>query len=315
LANDERGIETVQSQAQASTTYQGIRPYLFAVAYRLTGSASDAEDLVHDAWVRYLDAGSPAVESIRAYLTTIVSRLSLDYLKSARVKREQYVGPWLPEPLLTPDPEPGPDEQAERRESVSMAILTVLDRLPPDQRVVYVLRESFDIPYDEIAGMLGKPAATCRQLFRRARSRMQHLTPAPQPASRDLDSTLSRVFDALQSGDVNRLAALLADNVTWISDGGPDRRAARRVIKGVDRVSRGMAGLTNRYASEGLWRYTVESVNGVPALLIWEDDVLSTVAQFNVTDGLIDTVWYSRNFDKLRHLVDSLEGSNIRAAN
>ncbi len=283
-----------------------MRPYLFSVAYRLTGSASEAEDLVHDAWVRYLDAGAPAVESIRAYLTTIVSRLSLDYLKSARVKREQYVGPWLPEPLLTRDPEPGPDIQAEQREAVSMAILTMLDRLTPDQRVVYVLRESFDIPYDEIADLLGKPAATCRQVFRRARARMREFAPRPSPPPTELEIVLGKVFDALQSGDVNRLAALLAEDVTWISDGGPHRRAARRPILGVDRVSRGLAGLTNRYAAKGLWSYTVEPLNGAPALLVWEDGVLSTVAQFSVTNGLVDTVWFSRNFDKLRHLVDSL---------
>lgn len=282
------------------------------MAYRLTGSASDAEDLVHDAWVRYLDAGSPAVESIRAYLTTIVSRLSLDHLKSARVKREQYVGPWLPEPLLTRDPEPGPDAQLEQRESVSMAILTVLDRLTPEQRVVYVLRESFDVPYDEIADLLGKPAATCRQLFRRARTRMEDLAPSPQPPAAELEPVLGRVFDAIQSGDVQRLAALLADDVAWISDGGPERRAARRPILGVDRVSRGLAGLTTRYATEGQWTYTVERVNGAPALLVWEQGILSTVMQASMSNGKVETIWFSRNFDKLRHLARSLGSSRFR---
>lgn len=118
-------------------TYHHLRPYLFSVAYRMTGSASDAEDLVQDAWVRYLDAGSPDVNSLRAYLTTIISRLALDYLKSARTEREQYVGPWIPEPVLTSEVIPGPAEIAEQRESVSIAFLTLLERLTPDQRVVY----------------------------------------------------------------------------------------------------------------------------------------------------------------------------------
>src|SRR5215204_1928499 len=118
------GLQTFDNQA-----YQGLRPYLFAFAYRMTGSASDAEDLVHDAWIRYLDAGKPAVESLRAYLTTIVSRLSLDYLKSARVKREHYTGAWLPEPLLTRDAAPGPAETLEARESISLALLTLLEHL------------------------------------------------------------------------------------------------------------------------------------------------------------------------------------------
>jgi RNA polymerase sigma-70 factor (ECF subfamily) len=227
------------------------------------------------------------------------------------VKREQYVGPWLPEPLLTRDPEPGPDALVEQRESVSMALLTVLDRLTPEQRVVYVLRESFDVPYDEIAGLLGKPAATCRQLFRRARARMQELQPEPQISNPKLEATLERVFDALQAGDVHRLAALLTEDVVWISDGGPDRLAARRPIMGVDRVSRGLAGLTTRYASDRRWSYTVEKVNGAPALLIWEDGTLSTVAQVHVTKGLVDTIWFSRNLDKLRHLADNLAPSAV----
>ncbi|MDQ3654766.1 MAG: sigma-70 family RNA polymerase sigma factor, partial [Chloroflexota bacterium] len=132
-------------------TYQSLRPYLFAVAYRMTGSASDAEDLVHDAWVRFLDAGTPDVGSLRAYLTTIVSRLALDYLKSARVRREQYVGPWLPEPVLTSEAVPGPADTIEQREAVSIAFLTLLERLKPDQRIVYVLREAFDFSYEEIS--------------------------------------------------------------------------------------------------------------------------------------------------------------------
>lgn len=192
-----------------------------------------------------------------------------------------------------------------------MALLTILDRLPPEQRVVYVLRESFDVPYDEIAALLGKPAATCRQMFRRARARMEELAP-PQPPPAELQATLGQVFEALQAGDVHRVAALLAEDVAWISDGGPHRLAARRPIVGVDRVSRGLAGLAARYASEGLWTYTVEPVNGAPALLVWEDGLLSTVAQFQVSNGKVMTIWFSRNLDKLHHLATSLGATPIQ---
>ena len=148
-----------------TTAYQQIRPYLFTVAYRMIGSAADAEDLVQDAWIRYLDAGEPEVTSIGAYLTKTVSRLALDYLKSARVQREQYTGDWLPEPVLTSEAIPEPQDTVEQRESISIALLMLMEELPPEQRVIYVLREGFGLSFDEIAGHLDKTAATCREIL------------------------------------------------------------------------------------------------------------------------------------------------------
>lgn len=142
--------------------HQSLKPYFFTVVYRLTGSASDAEDTIQDAWIRYLDAGSRAVTSLRACLTTIVSRLWLDCLKSARVRREQYTGSWLPEPVLTATLQSEPEHEAEIRESVSMTMLTLVDHLSPDQRVVYILRESYDVPYEEIALLVDKHPSACR---------------------------------------------------------------------------------------------------------------------------------------------------------
>ncbi|HYI25671.1 MAG TPA: sigma-70 family RNA polymerase sigma factor, partial [Thermomicrobiales bacterium] len=232
-------------------TYQETRPYLFAVAYRMTGSASEAEDLVHEAWLRYIDAGSPGVDSLRAYLTTIVSRLSLDYLKSARVRREEYVGPWLPEPVLTMDALPDPAVSAEQREQVSIAFLTLLDRLTPDQRVVYVLREAFDLPYDEIATHLGKSASTCRQIHRRATLRLAEIEESePRPTTLPSPDLIERFLTAFASGDTQAIASLLAPEVAWISDAGPSRLAARRYITGVDQVSRGLSGLGRKLAAE-----------------------------------------------------------------
>ncbi len=153
---------------RTATSFDELRPYLFSVAYRMTGSASDAEDLVQESWVRYAEAGTPAVQSLQAYLTAVVSRLCLDYLKSARVRREEYVGPWLPEPVLTEEVA-GPAETVEQREQVSLAMLTLLERLGPEQRVVYVLREAFGLSYEEIARTASMPVGTAKCYAHRGR--------------------------------------------------------------------------------------------------------------------------------------------------
>lgn len=288
----------------ATQSYQGLRPYLFSVAYRFTGSASDAEDLVHDAWVRYLAAGSPSVESLRAYLTTIVSRLSLDYLKSARVQREEYVGPWLPEPVLTPTAESDPAYAVEQRESVSMALLTLLDRLTPDQRIVYVLRESLGLGYDEIALHLDRPAATCRQIYRRAR---QRLGPHEPTTRGNIDPALSdRFLEALATANVAALAAIMAEDVVWVSDGGPHRIAARNPIHGRDRVSRGLAGIISRFGDETT-RVTLDNLNGEHGLILWLDGGITTVIQWRESEGKLAELWFSRNPDKLAHLARQLD--------
>lgn len=186
--------------------YQSIRPYLFSVAYRMTGSASDAEDLVQDAWVRYLDAGSLAVDSLRAYLTTIVSRLALDFLKSARVQRDRYIGPWMPEPVLTSAALPGPEETAEQREEISIAFLTLLERLGPEQRVVYVLREGFGMSFKEVGDHVGKTADACRQILRRTQHRLsddRRPAIAPESEHREL---LEQFLAALSTGQASRVA-------------------------------------------------------------------------------------------------------------
>ncbi len=287
----------------ATQSYQGLRPYLFSVAYRFTGSASEAEDLVHDAWLRYLSAGSPAVESLRAYLTTIVSRLSLDYLKSARVQREEYVGPWLPEPVLTPSSDSDPAYAVEQQESVSMALLTLLDRLTPDQRIVFVLRESLDLGFDEIGAHLDRPAATCRQLYRRAR---QRLGPPEALPTRQVDPGLSnRFLNALSTANVPALAALLTEDVLWLSDGGPERTAARNPIHGRDRVSRGLAGIISRFG-DPTTRLTLVDLNGEPGIILWRDNGISTVVQWNDEAGSITDLWFSRNPAKLTHLARQL---------
>lgn len=288
------------------TVYQRVRPYLFTVAYRMTGSASDAEDLVQDAWVRYLDAGSPAVDSLRAYLTTIVSRLALDYIKSARVQRERYTGPWMPEPVLTAALLSGPEESAEQREGVSIALLMLLERLSPEQRVVYVLREGFGMAYGEVGTHIAKSAAACRQIFRRSQRRLNGecgAVLAPGPEHQEL---VEQFLAALSNGQADRVATLLADDAVWISDGGPKRLAARRPVVGVDRVSRGLIGLLAKAPPEMRITSQVVHLNGAPSLLLRDRGEIERIITLDVRVGRIAAVRMILNPDKLRYLDRSL---------
>lgn len=290
----------------STQTYQEIKPYLFSVAYRFTGSASESEDLVQDAWLRYLDAGSPSVQSLRAYLTTIVSRLSLDYLKSARVKRVQYHGDWLPEPLLTDGPSLSPELAWEQREAISMAMLTLLDKLTPNQRVVYVLRESLDLPFEEIAQLLDRTPASCRQLFHRAQRLLAEHDSADElrPSDRVDDAVSERFFRALEQANAGALASLLSEDVVWISDAGSTRLSTRNPVFGIDRVSRGLAGSVTKWYAER--PVTTATINGSPAIIYWLDGDITTVLQFHVHNGQITRVWFSRSPEKLSFIARQL---------
>ncbi len=290
----------------SSEIYDGLRRYLFAVAYRMTGSAGDAEDLVQDSWIRYLDAGSPAVASLRAYLTTVVSRLSLDYLKSARVQRESYVGEWLPEPVLTSEAIPGPAEMVEQREEISIAFLTLLEQLSPEQRAVYVLREGFGLPFEEIGVHTGRTAAACRQLYRRAQ---RALPGHPLPATSRVDThreLIERFVTALEQGSVEGVTKLLSEHVLWVGDGGPNRLANRRPIVGRDRVTRGLLAYQAKPSlPTAVW--TIEHLNGFPAVVYYVDGTVDRVISFDILGEEIVAIRGILNRDKLAHLQRSLD--------
>lgn len=297
----------VIAEAPAPQTYQSLRPYLFAVAYRMTGSASDAEDLVQDAWIRYLDAGKPRVESLRAYLTTIVSRLALDYLKSARVKREQYVGEWMPEPVLTSEVVDGPAEAAEQREQVSLAMLTLLEHLTPEQRIVYVLREGFGSSYEDIAKHLGKTPSACRQIFRRARQRVDasgtpHLTLSPEH-----DALIMRFMDAFARGDAAGVASVLAEDVVWTADGGGVRLSSLHPIHGRDRVSRGVSGFGRKGKAAEHFTADMVDINGTRSIAIFYRGQLERVMVFETSAAGITGLRIIVNPEKLRHLAAVLD--------
>lgn len=295
------------AEAPSGQTFEQMQPYLFSVAYRMTGSASDAEDLVQDAWIRYLDAGSPNVRSLRAWLTKTVSRLAIDYLRSARVKRETYVGPWQPEPVLTSTVVGSPEGAIEQREEVSLALLTLLEQLTPEQRVVYVLREGIGFPYDEIAEHVGKSAATCRQIVRRAQKRLDgERQPSVAPAGEHA-ALAERFLLAVQSGDVAQVAEVLAEDVTWIGDAGGQRLAQRRPILGVDKVSRGWIGLGRKAPQTMDLSFELIDVNGAPAVLSRDGGRFDRIIAFDVREGRISAIRVLMNLDKLRHLSRALD--------
>jgi RNA polymerase sigma factor (sigma-70 family) len=264
--------------ADLAGVFEMQRPRLFGLAYRLLGSTSDAEDMVQDAFLRWSAAGRDAVQDPAAWLTTVVVNLCRNRLASARAQRERYVGTWLPEPVLTADGTLGPLDTAEQRDSVSLALLTLLEQLTPRERAVFVLRESFGYSHREIAQVVGASEAGCRQLHRRARQRLGDPQPRFRPDPGQWRRLVERFLVAAGEGDVAGLERLLADDVTYWSDGGGNAPVARRPVAGQARVARLFAKLIPKFAADPGFAPGAEirqaEVNGEPALIAWIGGVL-----------------------------------------
>ncbi|MGW2833997.1 RNA polymerase sigma-70 factor [Streptomyces sp. NPDC001286] len=273
------------------------RPRLFGLAYRMLGSAEEAEDTVQDAYLRFSGADRAGIEHPAAWLAKVVTNLCLNRLTSARARRERYVGPWLPEPVVTSDGALGPLESAEQREAVSMAMLVLLERLTPTERAVYVLREAFGYGHREIAGVLDVTEANCRQLYRRAVRRVGEDRARFEPAPERQAELVASFLNAARDGDLAGLEKLLTADVTWSSDGGGKVSAARRPVEGREKVARLAVGGAERFAA-GL-RYTPAEVNGEYGLAAWAGDALAGVVAFEVRDGLIAHLRVVVNPDKL----------------
>jgi RNA polymerase sigma-70 factor (ECF subfamily) len=282
---------------------ESYRPLLFSIAYRMLGSATDAEDVAQEAFVRYAAVtrrdGEDAVRSPKALLTTITTRLCLDQLKSARAQRESYVGPWLPEPLLTDDRTPSPLETVEQRESISLGFLALLERLSPSERAVFVLREAFDYAYDEIASALGRTAQTCRQLHHRASRHLAEARPRFQSVPEVHRLLVEQFVAAANGGDVQALAGLLATDAVLISDGGGKVAAALNPIHGFDRIARFLIGIGPK-APAGT-RLGLTEVNGEFGVVALVGDRPTYVATFEVVEGRIQTIRAVGNPDKLAY--------------
>ncbi|MGH8792740.1 MAG: RNA polymerase sigma-70 factor [Stackebrandtia sp.] len=286
--------------ATATEIFEENRKLLFSVAYRMLGSVADAEDAVQDSWLRWSNADVDSVAHPKAYLVRVVVNTALDKLNSAQRRRESYVGPWLPEPIQT-----GPDaaEQAETAESVSLAMLVILESLSPDERAVFVLREVFGFPHADIAAALGRTQESVRQLAHRARSHVQARRPR-FPADRDTQRQVTETFmTAVQDGDVARLMNVLAPDVALWTDGGGKVRAALNVIHGADKAARFLAAII-RDPWQGVRpediAYRECDVNGVPGVAAWHTGGLLGLISVDVADDRINAVHIVVNPDKLQ---------------
>lgn len=281
----------------ALVPFQQHRPVLFGIAYRMLGSVADAEDILQDAWLSWSRVDTAAVAEPKAYLARTVTNLSLNRLKSATVQRESYVGPWLPEPLVTA---PDASGEVERAEAVSMAMLVVLESLSPLERAVFILKEVFGFPYAEIAGMLDRTEVSVRQVGSRARSNVQARRPRYEAPAEVRRRATDEFLAACLGGDLNRMMEMLAPDVTVWSDGGGKIRAALRPIVGADKAARWILGvLAARIPDIGLHRV---DVNGQPGLLVTTAGVPDNVFVMELDETGITGIRLVRNPDKLRYV-------------
>jgi len=286
--------------------FEHYRVLLFSIAYRMTGSASDAEDLVQETYLRYQASADRGIGSLKGYLTTIVTHLALDHLKSARLAREQYVGTWLPEPILTAEVGEFPLADLERQETLSLAFLRLLEELSPPERAVFLLHEVFDYPFDEIGVMLEKSTANCRQIFHRAKQALQEKRVRFDPEPQRQRQLLLSFLAAIQSGDMAALTSLLAqDAISW-SDGGGKVRTNLLPIYGRQAVVR--FWLTVIHKDQRSFTMTQAEINGSPAIVFFVEDSLAGVISLTLNDEGIQEIYALLNPEKLTFLQKQLAG-------
>lgn len=278
-----------------------LRPLLFTIAYEILGSATEADDVLQDSYLRWAAVDLSTVRDTKSYLAQLVTRQALNALRADARRREEYVGPWLPEPLLLDEQDPSADVVL--AESVSMAMLVLLETLSPDERAVFVLREVFGFDYSEIAGAVGKPAPTVRQVAHRAREhvragRRRFDTVDPE---RNAEIT-ARFLAAAAGGDVEALMTMLAPDATWTADSGGIVSAARRPVVGAERVARAISGLMRRASEMATLRVDMVTCNSAPAVLLYLGEQLEGVITLEIAEGKITNFYVMRNPQKLAAL-------------
>ncbi|WP_373991051.1 RNA polymerase sigma-70 factor [Duganella sp. BuS-21] len=279
-----------------TSTFTALRTRLFSVAYRMLGTRADAEDVVQDAWLRWHDSDREAVQSAEAWLVTITTRLSIDRLRSRMAERASYVGWWLPEPIVEFD-EHTPESNAERASEVSMAFLWVLERLSPEERAAFLMRQVFEHDYADIAAMLGKSEAACRQMVHRAQQRVQQQTPRFQVQKEQHHALLGRFIAAAQLGDRAAMKTMLADDVQLVADGGGKVNSYLHILHGAGRVAGSFWSLEHQYPQQVAYRQA--RVNGEPGLVRYVDGQLESAQSFRIENDHIVAVFIVRNPDKL----------------
>lgn len=297
---------TIQSvpEARVGELYDELRPLMFSIAYRMLGSATEAEDIVQEAFLRFHRESlrGVEVESPKAYLSAVTTRLSIDQLRSARVRRESYVGTWLPEPLLT-DTESDASHHAETADSLSLGFLVLLESLTPVERAVFLLREVFDYGYDEIATVVGKSEDNCRQIAVRARRQVQAGKPRFEASRERKEDLARRFFEAAAMGNTEGLISLLAADVVAYGDGGGKAPAFPRPVHGRDRVARLLLGRTARGERLAVSGMRLVEINGQPGALFLDPQGRPVVAvSLDIADDLVQTLRAVSNPEKLRHL-------------
>ncbi|MET9790853.1 RNA polymerase sigma-70 factor [Streptomyces canus] len=282
--------------------FEEHRPVLMGVAYRMLGRVSDAEDVVQDAWLRWSAADRSEVREPRAYLVRVTTRLAIDRLRQVKARGETYVGPWLPEPYVTDFGDTVPDtaEQAVLADSVSLAVLVVMESLSPLERAVFVLREAFGYPYADIAAMLDRGEPAVRQLAGRARRHVEERRPRYEVDPVRRRDLTERFLAAAGGGDLEGLMSLLAPDVRLVGDSGGKTKAPLRVLESADHVGRFLVGIAEKGVPDITWRFL--ELNGGPAVLVLSGGKPDSVFQLDVLDGRIQSVYVIRNPDKLRAL-------------
>jgi RNA polymerase sigma-70 factor, ECF subfamily len=280
-------------------TFGEARSLLFSIAYRMLGSVMEAEDIVQEAYLRWQRADLAEIDSPKAYLSAVVTRLCIDQLRSARAQREEYYGPWLPEPLVTGHDD-NPASAFARSETLSMAFLVLLESLAPEERAVFVLREVFDTSYPEIGAIIGKTEPAVRQMFSRARQRVHEGRPRFEVTRAEQEQVTMQFIQACMTGDLNLLMTTLAGESRLISDGGGKASAASRPVLGADHVARFVLGLLKKQTDDIETRLGV--VNGEPAFITYLNRHPFNVMVLEIGDGRVQTIRNVRNPDKLRHI-------------
>jgi RNA polymerase sigma-70 factor (ECF subfamily) len=286
--------------SDATEAFVAHRNLLFTVAYEMLGSAADAEDVLQETWLRWAEVPLDEVRDVRAYLVRITTRLALNRIRTLSRRRESYVGPWLPEPLLT---SPDVAEDVELADSVSTAMLLVLETLGPTERAVFVLREVFDLPYDEIAAAVDKTPAAVRQIAHRARNHVDARRPREVVGDAQRQAVTERFMAAVATGDLQSLMDVLAPDVVLITDGGGVKQAALRPIHGVDKVLRFLMAVTPQDAEN---RAEPVLINGGLGFRLETDGVLDTVATVRIDDGKVTGLYFVRNPHKLDHVDEEI---------
>ena len=280
-------------------TFDSHRRRLQGIAYRMLGSVAEAEEVVQDAWLRWHEADKDSFDSAEAWLVTVVTRLSIDRLRAAKVQREHYIGAWMPEPTLTESPDT-PEESLARADNISVAFLAVLERLAPEARAAFLMREVFDADYDEVAFTLGKSEAACRQLVHRAKAQVQEARPRFQ-VSRETHQRLLRAFaDAAARGSLQDLKALMAEDVELIGDGGGKVQTFGKILRGSQRLAQLYFALWRRMGAAV--RMELVDINGEPGLLRFVDGELESAQTFEIEGEHIVRIRAQRNPDKLARI-------------